>query len=172
MDGKLCTVEDMEGCSLISVIMLTYNREQFVARAIESILAQTCQEFEFIIVDNGSTDSSGEIADTYAAKDARIQVIHRKKGNIGAGRNAGLDAAQGKYVAFIDDDDWAEPDFLEFLSNLLEETGADVSICGAADKIYDEKLLMTAEEAIIELMWRKKIQYGFSNQNVPKRTDG
>lgn len=168
MDGKLCTVEDMEGCSLISVIMLTYNREQFVARAIESILAQTCQEFEFIIVDNGSTDSSGEIADTYAAKDARIQVIHRKKGNIGAGRNAGLDAAQGKYVAFIDDDDWAEPDFLEFLSNLLEETGADVSICGAADKIYDEKLLMTAEEAIIELMWRKKFNMAFPTKMFRK----
>lgn len=83
---------------MISVIMLTYNREQFASRAIESILAQTCRDFEFIIVDNGSTDHSGEIADDYAAKDSRICVIHRERGNIGSGRNTGLDAAQGEYI--------------------------------------------------------------------------
>ena len=97
---------------MISVIMLTYNRENFVSRAIESILAQTCRNFEFIIVDNGSTDRGGQIADQYAARDSRIKVIHRERGNIGAGRNTGLDAARGEYITFIDDDDWAEPDFL------------------------------------------------------------
>ena len=139
---------------MISVIMLTYNREALVSRAIESILAQTYRDFEFLIVDNGSTDRSGRIAEEYAAGDERIRVIHRERGNIGSGRNAGLDAAKGDYIAFIDDDDWAEPDFLEFLLALLEENGADVAICGAADKIFDEKKVMTAEEALIELMWR------------------
>lgn len=99
---------------MISVIMLTYNRESFVSRAIESILAQTYRDFEFIVVDNGSTDRSGQIADEYAKKDNRIRVIHRERGNIGSGRNTGLDAAQGEYITFIDDDDWAEPDFLGF----------------------------------------------------------
>ena len=146
---------------MISVIMLTYNREELVGRAIACILAQTYQDFEFIIVDNGSTDRSGAIADEYAAKDSRIRVIHRERGNIGSGRNAGLDAAKGEYVAFIDDDDWTEPDFLEFLHNLLVEYNADVSICGAADKIFDEKKKMTAEEALIELMWRKKYNMAF-----------
>ena len=146
---------------MISVIMLTYNRETLVARAIESILAQTWQDFEFIIVDNGSTDRSGQIADTYAARDARIRVIHRMRGNIGAGRNTGLDAARGDYITFIDDDDWAEPDFLAFLMGLIQEVDADVSICGAADKAFDEKRLMTAEEALIELMWRKKYNMAF-----------
>lgn len=146
---------------MISVIMLTYNREALVSRAIESILAQTYEDFEFIIVDNGSTDRSGEIADKYAAKDARIRVIHRERGNIGAGRNTGLDAALGEYITFIDDDDWAEPDFLEFLLNLIQETHADVAICGAADKVFDEKQVMTAEEALIELMWRKWYTAGF-----------
>jgi len=145
----------------ISVIMLTCDREAMVSRAIESILDQTYRDFEFIIVDNGSTDSSGQIADTYAAKDDRIRVIHREKGNIGAGRNTGLDAARGKYIGFIDDDDWVEPDFLEFLVSLLEENDADVSICGAADKVFDEKKVMTAEEALIELMWRKKYNMAF-----------
>ena len=146
---------------MISVIMLTYNREKLVSRAIESILSQTYRDFEYIIVDNGSIDKSGVIADTYAARDPRIRVIHRERGNIGAGRNTGLDAAQGEYIAFIDDDDWAEPDFLEFLISLLEENAADVAICGAADKAFDEKKIMTAEESLIELMWRKKYNMAF-----------
>ena len=145
----------------ISVIMLTYNRETLVSRAIESVLSQTFRNFEYIIVDNGSTDSSGTIADEYAVKDSRIRVIHRGRGNIGSGRNAGLDTAQGEYIAFIDDDDWCEPDFLEFLYNLAAENDADVSICGATDKIYDEKRIMTAEEALIGLMWRKHYNMGF-----------
>lgn len=146
---------------MISVIMLTYNREDLVGRAVECILAQTYKDFEFIIVNNGSSDRSGAVADEYAAKDERIRVIHRERGNIGSGRNAGLDAAKGEYIAFIDDDDWTEPDFLEFLHNLLVEYNADVSICGAADKIFDEKKKMTAEESLIELMWRKKYNMAF-----------
>jgi len=146
---------------MISVIMLTCNREQLVSRAIESILAQTYRDFEFIIVDNGSTDRSGQIAEEYAAKDSRIKVIHRERGNIGSGRNTGLDAARGEYIAFIDDDDWAEPDFLEFLLSLIQENNADVAICGAADKVFNEKKVMTAEEALIELMWRKKYNMAF-----------
>lgn len=146
---------------MISVIMLTYNRELFVGRAIESILTQTYQNFEFIIVDNGSTDRSGLIADEYARKDSRISVIHRKRGNIGSGRNAGMSLAKGDYIAFIDDDDWAEPDFLEFLYQLVVQNNADVSICGAIDKAYDEKRIMSAEESLIELMWRKRYNMAF-----------
>lgn len=145
----------------VSVLMLTYNRETMVSRAIDSILNQTFPDFEFIIVDNGSTDQSGIIAEKYAAQDGRIRVIHRPKGNIGAGRNTALDVAQGRYLTFIDDDDWAEPDFLKFLVNLIEETGADVAICGAADRVYDEKKVMTSEEALIALMWRKKYNVAF-----------
>lgn len=147
--------------SVISVLMLTYNRENLVSRAIESILRQTYSNFEFIIVDNGSTDKSGQIADEYAKQDSRIRVIHRSKGTISAGRNTALDAAQGDYIAFIDDDDWAEPDFLEFLLDLALENQADVVICGAADKVFDEKRVMSAEEALIELMWRKKYNVAF-----------
>lgn len=146
---------------MISVLMLTYNRENLVSRAIESILAQTYKDFEFIIVDNGSSDRSGEIADEYAKKDRRIRVIHRSRGSISAGRNTALDAAKGDFITFIDDDDWAEPDYLEFLLELLIKNGADMSICGATDKIFDEKCVMTAEQALIELMWRKKYTVGF-----------
>ena len=146
---------------MISVIMLTYNRETLVSRAIESILNQTHRDFEFLIVDNGSTDKSGQIADTYAAGDPRLRVIHRARGNIGAGRNTGLDAARGAYVTFLDDDDWVEPDFLEFLVELLEDSGADISICGTEGKAFDEKRIMDAREALTELMWRKRYTTGF-----------
>ena len=160
---------DTAGKPKISVIMLTYNREVLVGRAIESILAQTEPNFEFIIVDNGSGDNSGKIADAYAAKDSRIRVIHRERGNIGSGRNTGLDAVRGEYVAFIDDDDWTEPDFLEFLYDLATENHAEVAICGAADKVFDEKKLMTAEEALIELMWRKKYNMAFPTKLFSRR---
>lgn len=141
--------------------MLTYNRENMVSRAIESILDQTYSDFEFVIVDNGSTDRSGQIADEYSQKDNRIKVIHRERGSIGSGRNTALDAAKGEYITFIDDDDFAENDFLKFLYNLCTDNDADVSICGAADKAFDEKKVMTAEEAVIELMWRKKYNMAF-----------
>ena len=151
--------------SMISVIMLTYNRETLVSRAIESILAQTFSDFEFIIVDNGSSDKSGKIADEYAAKDNRIKVIHRKCGNIGSGRNAGLNAAKGDYITFIDDDDWTEPDFLEFLFKLAVGNNADISICGSWRQlengkiepkyIFDEMFLHNAEEAVTEIILRK-----------------
>lgn len=151
----------------ISVIMLTYNREALVKRAIDSILNQTFKNFEFIVIDNGSTDRSGEIADSCAKKDPRVRVIHREKGNIGSGRNAGLDTSSGKYIAFIDDDDYAEPDFLEFLYELAESNDADIAVCGSnkdeAGKIspngiyaYDGLYRMDAREATKYFLLRKR----------------
>ncbi len=145
----------------ITVIMLTYNRENLIARAIESVLAQTFRDFEFIVIDNGSIDRSGQIADDYAQKDARIRVIHRNRGNIGSGRNAGLDAAGSEYITFVDDDDWCEPDFLQFLHALALENNVDAAICGTNYVHSDCKFIMSAEEAIITLMWRRHYTTGF-----------
>lgn len=149
----------------VSVIMLTYNRENLVERAIQSILCQTMKAFEYIIIDNGSTDRSGQIADEYAQKDDRIKVVHISKSNIGTGRNVGLDLATGKYITFIDDDDTAEPDMLEFLYNLAIENDADISLCGSKKEVdgqfldncvFSDKLTMTPEEAVVTLLKRKK----------------
>jgi glycosyltransferase involved in cell wall biosynthesis len=154
----------------ISVIMLTYNRENFISEAIESILNQTESDYEFIIVNNGSTDKSGEIAEMYAKLDYRIKVIHIPKSSIGKGRNIGLSLAKGDFVTFVDDDDIAEIDMLEFLYNLAVENNADISICGSTKnvngKIIDncvfyEKLIMGTTEAVIELLKRKKYNSGF-----------
>lgn len=155
---------------MISVIMLTYNRERLVGRAIESILNQTYRDFEFIIVNNGSTDKSGKIAESYAKQDKRIKVVHIPKSSIGTGRNVGLNHAVGEYITYIDDDDWCEPDFLEFLYEARISNNADISICAAYKEDRqensfvgkpDETLLMNAEEAIITLMWRKYYNTGF-----------
>lgn len=154
--------------SLISVLMLTYNRENMVARAIESILAQTYTNFEFIIVDNGSTDSSGRIADEYAAKDDRIKVIHRERGSIGAGRNTALDEAKGDYIAFVDDDDYITPDYLEFLYSLIVENNADIAVCGSSVKTFDKKMIMSAEKAMEIMLWRTYFNVGFPTKLINK----
>lgn len=149
----------------ISVIMLTYNRENYISRSIKSIIGQTFKDFEFIIIDNGSTDKSGVIAEELAGEDERIRVIHIPKSNIGIGRNVGLDNAKGDYVTFIDDDDVASSDMLEFLYNLAVENYADISFCGSSQEVngdvinyyvFDKLQIMSPEEAIIEFLKRKK----------------
>lgn len=145
----------------VSVIMLTYNREKMVSTMIECILAQTFRDFEFIIIDNGSTDRSGEIAEQYAKQDSRIRVIHRQCGNIGSGRNVGISTSRGEYIAFVDDDDICDKDFLEFLYKLIENNSADISICGANWSNFNEKCLMNAEQAMETLLWRRKYNVAF-----------
>lgn len=153
----------------VSVIMLTHNREELVTHAIESVLAQTMREFEFIIVDNGSWDRSGMIADQYAEKDDRIRVLHIRESTIGAGRNAGLNIARGEYITFLDDDDSLDDDALDFLYRLSTDEDADISICGSTKKVngveipncvFNEKLVMTPEEGIVTLLKRKKYSAG------------
>ncbi len=153
---------------MISVIMLTYNREKYLSHMVECILAQSYKDFEFIIVDNGSSDRSGKIADEYAGKDSRIKVIHRDKGTIGAGRNTGLDAAKGDYIAFVDDDDECTSDYLQFLYDLITENNADISICGATWSNKDEKYIMNSEEALILLLMRKHFNVAFPTKMFKK----
>jgi glycosyltransferase involved in cell wall biosynthesis len=148
--------------------MLTYNREKIVPHMIECILSQTLSDFEFIIVDNGSSDKSGDVADKYAATDSRIRVIHKEKGNIGSGRNAGLDAATGEYIAFVDDDDDCDPDFLDFLLSLAKRHNADIAICGAYRKESPEETVMNSEEAVIALLWRKKYNVQFPTKLIKR----
>lgn len=114
----------------ISIIMPVYKVEEYVAKAIESILAQTFTEYEFLIVDDGTPDKSGEICDAYAKKDARITVIHKENGGAPSARNTAIDLAKGEYVYFLDSDDWAEPDMLSDMYALAEKTKAQLVVCG------------------------------------------
>ena len=90
----------------ISVIVPIYNTEKYLRRCIDSVLAQTYKDFELLLIDDGSTDSSGAICDEYAALDARVSVFHKENGGVSDTRNYGLDLAQGKYLMFLDADDF------------------------------------------------------------------
>jgi glycosyltransferase involved in cell wall biosynthesis len=114
---------------LISVIVPVYNVEKYLANCIESIIHQTYDRLEIILVDDGATDSSGEIADKYAGQDKRIKVLHKKNGGLSDARNAGIKAAKGNFIAFVDSDDWVEPDYINKLFEAAYRTGADITIC-------------------------------------------
>ena len=112
--------------ALVSVVMPIYNAEKYLAQAIESVLNQSLKDFELILVNDGSKDTSLAICETYAKKDARIKVIHQKNGGICAARNRGVLEASGEYLAFIDNDDVYLPDLLEENYRLAKEYDADV----------------------------------------------
>lgn len=111
----------------VSVIVPVYNVEKYLRRCVDSVLAQTLTDFELILVDDGSTDGSPAICDEYARGDTRVKVIHQKNAGVSAARNAGLDAARGEYVAFVDSDDYVDERYLE----KLLAPGCDLCICGA-----------------------------------------
>jgi len=110
----------------ISVVVPVYNAERFLRHSLESVLAQTHSEWECICVDDGSTDGSGALLDGYAAKDQRFRVVHQSNGGVASARNAGMDAATGDLVAFLDADDAFHPRALEVMAAAYAKTGADL----------------------------------------------
>lgn len=146
----------------ISVIVPVYNAERYLARCIDSILTQTYNNFELILVDDGSTDCSGKICDKYAKADARIKVVHKENGGVSTARNAGIDIAKGEYITFIDSDDFVEREFFasayksvlshnadEFISGIVMETIGDNDLVVRSDhytaiksRVYDARLLL------------------------------
>ena len=118
---------DME--ELISIILPIYRVERYLPRAVDSCLAQTYTNLEIILVDDGSDDGCGALCDAYAKKDSRIRVIHKENGGLSDARNAGLDAAKGAYIAFVDSDDYIAPDFISSLFSCIREQDADVALC-------------------------------------------
>ncbi|EGP5645524.1 glycosyl transferase family 2 [Enterococcus faecium] len=117
----------------ISIIVPVYKVEPYLRKCVDSILAQTFTDFEVILVDDGSPDNSGKICDEYASKDSRVRVIHKKNGGLSSARNAGIDVARGKYLGFVDSDDYIEKDMYELLYDNIVKEQADLSICGVYD---------------------------------------
>lgn len=140
---------------LISVIVPVYNVERYLARCIESITGQTYRELEIILVNDGSTDSSGEICDKYASMDLRIKVLHKENGGVSSARNMGLGTVSGKYICWVDGDDYIEPQMIECLYDNLIHNNADVSICNY--HTLDEKTGERNKEIQIkEAIWDKR----------------
>lgn len=124
----------------ITVIVPIYNVEKYIHKSIKSILSQTLNNIEIILVDDGSTDKSGKIADFYAEKDSRVKVIHKINQGVSIARNVGLELATGEYVSFIDSDDWIDDDMFEILYCEAIENNCDVAMgCFSREDIKNNK---------------------------------
>ena len=115
---------------LVSVIIPVYNVEKYVDECIASVTKQIYKNIEIILVDDGSTDSSGDLCDKWAQKDVRISVIHQNNGGLSAARNSGLDMVKGDYLCFIDSDDYIKENFIESLVTAIKTEDSDIAFCG------------------------------------------
>lgn len=132
----------------ISVIVPVYNAEKYLKQCIDSILSQDFTDFELLLIDDGSKDSSGSICDKYEQKDKRIKVFHKKNGGVSSARNLGIDKAQGEYITFIDSDDYINP---YYIATLMSCPTADLVVigCKMLDKNKCIKLEYTYQESIL-----------------------
>ena len=129
----------------VSVIVAIYKSEKFLEKLINSIINQTWHNLEILLIDDGSPDGSGLICDKYANEDDRIIVIHKENGGACEARNVGLEHATGEYVVIIDGDDWLELDYVEYLMNLIHQTGAEMAM---TDHIFTtrDRIQITQDE--------------------------
>ena len=123
---------------LVSVIVPVYNVEKYLKKCVDSILSQSYQNIEVILINDGSLDGSGEICEAYAKKDERIKYITQNNSGLGKTRNRGIEEASGKYLLFVDSDDYIENTMIEKLYHNITESHADVASCGIYN-VYRQK---------------------------------
>lgn len=152
--------------TLISIVVPVYNVSQYLERCIQSVIYQTYENLDIILIDDGSTDNSGLICDKYAKIDKRIRVLHQQNSGLSAARNAGIEIAKGKYITFIDSDDYVDSDYVSFLYDLIKRTGCSLAICShtvfyengtiikKADGTFD---IFTSEEVLEKILYDKGI---------------
>ena len=159
----------------ISVIVPVYNAEQFLKKCIDSILNQTYNNIELILVDDGSLDNSLSICEEYSKKDRRVKVLHKVNGGVSSARNIGLEHASGDLISFIDADDALENDMYEYLLKIMEESNADISHCGykrlnESDEVLNEffgtgEIILLDFTTTLEYMFQgKKFNCGLWNK--------
>lgn len=145
----------------ISVIIPSYNVEPYLERCVESVVNQTYRELEIILVDDGSTDATGELCDSLAVTDSRIKVVHKENGGLSDARNAGINVAEGDFYSFVDGDDYLEKDAYEIM--ISEMANTDVSLVSAGIVVEDirgnkhlnmskERLILNKEDALLNLL--------------------
>lgn len=134
---------------LISIIIPVYNSEKYFEKCLDSVLAQTFTDFEVLVINDGSTDSSGKICDDYAQKDSRIKVFHKENGGVSSARNLGIENAKGEWICFVDSDDEIAGDFLDFFS--LNDNSLDLHIQGICKKYDNRELLLDFKNQVYEV---------------------
>lgn len=162
---------------LISIIIPAYNVEKYISKCLESIINQTYSNIEIILVDDGSTDTTTKICDEYAKKDKRIIVIHKKNGGQSEARNYALKKAKGKYITFLDSDDYVSNDYIEYMYTILKKYNADLSICSVQivnfeNKKYDLKeqkvSVYSTEKAFENLLYSEGIEVAVYAKLYPR----
>lgn len=126
---------------LITVAVVLYNAEKYLKKCLDSIIKQDYKNLEILLVDDGSTDNSGNICDDYAKNDQRIKVIHQANGGLCAGRNAAIDNMNGDYLMFIDSDDWVDENIVSFLYNKMNEYDLDYAACTSIDHFENTDII-------------------------------
>ena len=156
----------------ISVIVPVYKVERYIHDCVNSILNQTFDDFELILVDDGSPDNCGRICDEYAAKNNRIRVIHQKNQGLSCARNTGIDVARGEFICFVDSDDMIAPDYCRVLCELLSEGNADFSVCSVC-RFPDgekpvpadtDKIQFVSNEEFSSMQLEQKTEFGVWNK--------
>lgn len=151
---------------LISVIVPIYNVENYLVRCIESILSQSYEKLEIILVNDGSTDNSAEICKKYLKIDDRLRLVTKKNGGLSSARNKGLEYASGEYVAFVDSDDWIEKEMFEVMINIAKNENADIVQCGVKKVhengkieriLYNEDIQYNNNDDILSAHFKNKI---------------
>lgn len=163
---------------MISIVVPVYNVEKYLNRCIESIINQTFNNIEIILVDDGSTDSSGNICDEYKKIDSRIKVIHKENGGLSDARNVGIENACGEWIGFVDSDDYIAENMYEQLYCLIRKYNADIAICGVKD-IYEgnaiiqnkkiEEFACSGKEALELTLKGKQLAGSICNKLIHKK---
>lgn len=147
---------------MISIIVPIYKVEKYINKCVDSILHQTYDELEIILVDDGSPDNCPAICDEYAKKDSRIQVIHKQNGGLINARKSGLEIAKGEYIGFVDGDDWIEPEMYELFAQQIKKYSPDMVI---SDFYYDSGTKPANSEQLFEREYYDK--YALENEIYP-----
>ena len=166
---------------MISIIVPAYNVGAYIDRCITSILNQTYENIQIILIDDGSTDDTGTLCDKYAAQDHRIQVFHQEHQGVSASRNIGLNNCKGDYIGFVDGDDWCEPEMFMSMVNEIQENGTDIVRCNYRFIFNDKtemlisdsnKVFLTGREAVINMHHHTRPSgYGTSIWNTLIRSE-
>lgn len=141
---------------LISVVIPVYKVEAYLDRCVESVVKQSYEKLEILLVDDGSPDRCGAMCDAWAGKDSRIRVLHQKNAGLGAARNRGTESATGEFVTYVDSDDYLAPDAIELLLRLLREQGAEIAVADCVKTQEDHVSFDRSSEEYIRLFTGKE----------------
>lgn len=143
----------------VSIIVPVYNVEKYIEKCLKSLISQSYKNIEIILIDDGSKDNSGKICDTYKRKDSRIKVIHKENAGVSEARNIGIQKATGRYLCFVDADDFVMNDYIEYMHQLIVKESSDIAVCTKMFSNFNEEQssdemieVLDGENAIIRIL--------------------